>query len=99
MSSELLASGAMGRLLNELATRYPDRIVILDAPPLLLTSESSVLASSVGQVVVVVDGENTPTAKVAQAFAAVEDCPNVMSILNKCAEPEHRHGYYGYEYR
>jgi protein-tyrosine kinase len=98
-SSELLASGAMDRLLLELATRYPDRIVILDAPPLLLTSESRVLASHVGQVVVVVDSENTTTSKVAQAFAAVEDCPLVMSILNKCVEPEHRHGYYGYEYR
>jgi protein-tyrosine kinase len=99
MSTELLASAAMDRLLVELATRYSDRIIILDAPPLLLTTESRVLASRVGQVVVVVDSENTTTSKVAQAFAAVEDCPLVMSILNKCAGPEHRHGYYGYEYR
>lgn len=99
MSTELLASGAMDRLLVELATRYSDRIVILDAPPLLPTTESRVLASRVGQVVIVVDSENTTTAKVAQAFAAVEDCPLVMSILNKCTAPEHRHGYYGYEYR
>lgn len=97
-STELLASAAMDRLLTELATRYSDRIVILDAPPLLLTTESRVLASHVGQVVIVVDSENTTTSKVAQAFAAVEDCPLVMSVLNKCAEPE-RHGYYGYEYR
>jgi receptor protein-tyrosine kinase len=99
MSTELLASGAMDRMLIELATRYPDRVVILDAPPLLLTTESRVLASRVGQVVVVVDSENTTTGKVAQAFAAVEECPLVMSVLNKCAEPEHRHGYYGYGYR
>lgn len=99
MSTELLASGAMDRMLVEIATRYPDRVVILDAPPLLLTTESRVLASRVGQVVIVVDSENATTSKVAQAFAAVEECPLVMSILNKCSEPEHRHGDYGYEYR
>lgn len=98
-STELLASAAMDRMLMELATRYSDRIVILDAPPLLLTTESRVLASAVGQVLIVVDSDNTPTSKVEQAFATVQDCPLVMSVLNKCAEPEHRHGYYGYDYR
>ena len=101
MATELLASGAMDRLLLELATRYSDRIIILDAPPLLLTTESRVLASRVGQVVVVVDAANTTTSKVAEAFATVASCPLVMSVLNKCAEPSHKHGYggYGYDYQ
>lgn len=100
MATELLASSAMDRLLLELATRYSDRIVILDAPPLLLTTESRVLASRVGQVVVIVDSAATTTSKVAEAFAAVENCPLVMSVLNKCVEAEHKHGYdYGYDYR
>jgi receptor protein-tyrosine kinase len=94
MATELLASAAMDRLLAELASRYPDRVIILDAPPLLPTTESRVLASRVGQVVVVVDASHTTAAKVQQAFAAVESCPNVMSILNKCAQAEHSHGYY-----
>lgn len=100
MATELLASSAMDQLLVELATRYPDRIVVLDSPPLLLTTESRVLASRVGQVVVVVDSTRTTTAKVAEAFAAVESCPLVMSVLNKCAEPAHLDAYgYGYDYR
>jgi protein-tyrosine kinase len=100
MATEILASGAMERMLTELATRYPDRIVILDAPPLLLSTESRVLASRVGQVLMVVDSTRTTTAKVAAAFEAVESCPLVMSVLNKCPEPSRRYGYdYGYDYR
>ncbi len=94
MATELLASAAMDRLLGDLASRYPDRVIILDAPPLLLTTESRALAARVGQVVVVVDSSRTTAAKVQQAFATIEGCPNVMSILNKCPQSEHPHGYY-----
>lgn len=93
-STELLASGAMERLLEELATRYADRVVIFDAPPLLLTTESRVLASRVGQVVMVVDSARTSRADVTKAFAAVESCPNVMSILNKSPSAQ-KAGDYG----
>lgn len=97
MTTELLASGAMDRLLRELATRYPDRIVILDAPPLLATSEARVLASRVGQVVVVVDASSTTTNKVTEAFEAIAACPTVMSVLNKSTEASQGYGYgYGY---
>jgi protein-tyrosine kinase len=53
-ATELLASEAMIRLLDEMASRYPDRIIIFDSPPLLMTTESRVLATHMGQVVVVV---------------------------------------------
>ncbi|MEY2874762.1 MAG: hypothetical protein RLZZ373_2133, partial [Pseudomonadota bacterium] len=49
-STELLASGAMESLLDELAAKFSDRIVVFDAPPLIPTTESRVLASRVGQV-------------------------------------------------
>ena len=42
-SNELLASAEMLRLVKELAQRYSDRVVIFDAPPLLVT-EGSALA-------------------------------------------------------
>ncbi|MFN3565094.1 MAG: XrtA-associated tyrosine autokinase [Burkholderiaceae bacterium] len=94
-ATELLASDAMNGLLDELATRYPDRIVIFDAPPLLPSTESRVLATHMGQVVVVVEAERTPQASVMQALATVESCPVVMTMLNKV--PHSRLGaYYGY---
>jgi len=86
----------MESLLYELATQYADSIVIFDAPPLLLTTEARVLASRVGQVLMVVEAWKTQHSVVTEAFAALENCPLVMSVLNKCAPtpPNRHHGYY-----
>ncbi len=83
-TTELLASVTMEELLNELAKSYQDRIVIFDAPPLLPSTESRVLATRMGQVMVVVEADKTSRATVSQAFATLETCPVVMATLNKC---------------
>jgi len=85
-TTELLASARMGEFLDELATRYADRIVIFDAPPLLMTSEAQVLASRVGQVVVLAEAGRTPAAAFQQAMGMLEACPVVMTALNKTKE-------------
>jgi Mrp family chromosome partitioning ATPase len=102
-STELLASGNMKKLLDELSSRYPDRIVLFDSPPLLETSEASVLASLMGQVLVVVESETTSQVIVKEALSQFADMDNVYLILNKCKENmfSGRHGYgysYGYGY-
>jgi len=96
-STELLSSAAMDSLLHDLARRYSDRIVIFDAPPLLLTTAAPALATSMGQIVMVVEAAKTSRREVAEAFAAVEECPIVMSVLNKCDDPRaaRRYAYYG----
>jgi receptor protein-tyrosine kinase len=96
-STEMLASAAMADLLDELAAKYADRIVVFDSPPLIPTTESRVLASRVGQVVMVVEADHTTHAQVAQAYAAVEQCPVVLSVLNKCTGKGAREAY-GYYY-
>lgn len=96
-STEMLASAAMADLLDELAAKYSDRIVVFDSPPLIPTTESRVLASRVGQVVMVVEANHTTHAQVAQAYAAVEQCPVVLSVLNKCTGKGAREAY-GYYY-
>ena len=58
-STELLASESMSQLVQELAQRYPDRVVLFDSPPLLATSEAVVLAGLMGQVVMVVEANKT----------------------------------------
>ena len=97
-ATELLASDAMVRLLNGMAGRYPDRIIIFDSPPLLVTTESHVLATHMGQVVMVVEAERTLESEVMQALATIEACPVKLLMLNK-ARAEFRKGYsYGYGY-
>lgn len=98
-ATELLASDAMNHLLADMAQRYPDRIIIFDSPPLLVTTEARVLASHMGQVVLVVRAESTTHAEVKSAVAAIEACPVKMVALNKASGHLDGHGYgYGYGY-
>jgi len=99
-STELLASDAMRQLLNDMASRYPDRIIIFDSPPLLLTTESRVLASQMGQVVLVVQAGKTLQADVQHALSTIESCPIRLLLLNKArTESQGAYGYgYGYGY-
>jgi receptor protein-tyrosine kinase len=94
-ATELLASEAMVRLITDVANRYADRIVIFDAPPLLPTTESRVLASHMGQIVVVVEADKTTHGALKQALATIESCPIVMTMLNKATHSEVG-SYYGY---
>ena len=97
-ATELLASDGMTQLVQEMALRYPDRVIVFDSPPLLLTTESPVLATHMGQIVVVVEAERTTSNSVRQALASVEKCPLVMTLLNK-ARGSDIGAYYGYGYR
>jgi len=85
-ATELLASHMMKNLVNEIANRYPDRIVIFDSPPLLLTSESHVLASNMGQIVLVVESERTTQHAVKESLRQLEGLSNVNLIYNKSRE-------------
>jgi protein-tyrosine kinase len=95
-ATELLASAAMARLLEEMAQRYADRIIIFDSPPLLVTTEARVLATHMGQVVLVVQADGTPQSVVKHALSTIESCPVKMILLNKARGSSH--GGYGYGY-
>ncbi|MFN0303266.1 MAG: XrtA-associated tyrosine autokinase [Burkholderiales bacterium] len=94
-ATELLASQAMGNLVQELSRRYADRVILFDSPPLLPTTESRVLATHMGQIVMVVAAHSTTQGAVRQAMVALKDCPVVMTILNKTVRSDVS-SYYGY---
>jgi protein-tyrosine kinase len=95
-ATELLASDSMIRLLSDMAKRYPDRIIIFDSPPLLLTTESRVLATHMGQVVMVIRAESTLQTDVQHALSTIEACPVKMVVLNQARTSSK--GTYGYGY-
>ena len=97
-ATELLASSTMSALVTEIANRYPDRVVIFDSPPLLLTSESRVLASHMGQIVMVVEAQTTTQHAVKEALNQLEGCPNVNLIYNKTREFPGIEETYDYHY-
>lgn len=97
-AAEFLASEAMTRLLAELSSRYPDRIVVFDSPPLLATTESRALATHMGQVIVTVEAQGTTHGALETALSTVESCPLVYTLLNKTPESKvgSYHGSYAY---
>ena len=97
-ATELLASSTMTSLVHEIANRYPDRIVIFDSPPLLLTSESRVLASHMGQIVMMVEAQTTTQHAVKEALRQLEGYPNVNLIYNKTREFPGIEETYDYHY-
>ena len=104
-ATELLASEAMTSLLKDLARRYSDRIIIFDSPPLLLTTEARVLASHMGQIVMIVQAEKTLQSQVQHALSTIENCPVKLIVLNQARTRglgAYGYGYgygYGYEHK
>lgn len=96
-ATELLASEAMNRLLDEMASRYSDRVIIFDSPPLIPTTEARVLAGHMGQIVMVVEAGRTTNGALRQALTTIEACPVKLMVLNK-ARDIGPGGYYGYGY-
>lgn len=52
--AEMLSSSRMAALIDEMAERYPDRIVLFDSPPDVVASETGVLAKRIDGVILVV---------------------------------------------
>ena len=97
-ATELLASDAMVRLLDDMANRYKDRIIVFDSPPLLLTTESRAIATHMGQIVLVVNAGHTLQSAVMQAVATIEACPIKMMVLNQSRQATSDGYGYGYGY-
>lgn len=92
--TELLASERMSDLVSEICSRYADRIIIFDGPPILPTPQTQVLAGLVGQVVFVVEAGKTPQALVEDALELIPDEQATGIVLNKNEGLTGRGGYY-----
>ena len=94
-ATEMLASTAMAELVKQMSMRYPDRILVFDSPPLLATTEARVLASHMGQIIMVVEADVTSQGAAQKALETIESCPVVLMVLNKALRTDVG-GYYGY---
>jgi receptor protein-tyrosine kinase len=97
-ATEMLGSEMMRALLQEMAERYSDRIIIFDSPPLLAASEASVLGGHMGQIVMVVEAGKTTETALKDALSRIENCRNVGLLLNKVDGPRMGYGSYSYGY-
>ena len=97
--TELLASQRMSNLVEEMSSRYEDRVIIFDAPPLLPTPQTQVLASLIGQIVFVIEAGQTPQSAVEEALDMIRGDKPIGLVLNKSegtfGRSNHYYGYYG----
>ncbi|GAA0856907.1 XrtA-associated tyrosine autokinase [Aliiglaciecola litoralis] len=99
LSTELLASEKMLESVSEFAHRYPDRVVIIDSPPLLGINETAILANLAGQAVVVVQEGKTSLNRLSQAVDHLNPDMAKGFVINKAkASSKDSPGYYGYYY-
>lgn len=98
LSYELLSSDRMTALMDELATRYPDRMIVLDCPPLLGVVETVTLSSMMGQAAVVVEQNKTKMADVKQAVSMLNSDMAIGFVINKAVHGADSGYGYGYGY-
>jgi len=95
-ATELLASTKMSSVLTELSERYPDRVIIFDAPPLLATTEASVIMHGMGQIMLVVEAGKTANDAIRSAIDLVDDKDKVVGVILNKSRSSRGAGYYGY---
>jgi protein-tyrosine kinase len=99
-ATEYFASERMRSVLDTLLL-VPNRIIVIDSLPLLLTTESRALAPLAGQVLLVVRAESTPQHAVKQSVELMGESTNVKFVLNAVVRTRltRYFGYgYGYDY-
>lgn len=98
-STELLASMRMRELADEISTRYPDRVVLFDSPPVLATTTASALAPLVGQLILVAEAGNTKQETIREALQRLDRVTITGVILNKAKQAAaSSYDYYGSYY-
>ena len=97
--TELLRSDHAQDVMQRLLTADTDRIVIFDSPPALAASPAAVLASLVGQTVLVVRADRSSESDLREAVALLDGCQDIQLLLNATTYRAEgaRFGYYGQE--
>ncbi|MCF2947762.1 XrtA-associated tyrosine autokinase [Paraglaciecola aquimarina] len=98
LSTELLASEKMFQAVEEFANRYPDRVVIVDTPPLLGINETAILANLAGQALVVTEEYKTKLVDVDKAVQQLNPDMAIGFVVNKSEKVNSDGAGYGYYY-
>jgi protein-tyrosine kinase len=94
-AAELLSSSRMRQLIASLTSKNPRRVMLVDSPPLLITSEGRAVLKVAGQAVLVVRASHTPQHAVEEAVALFDTQQAGGIVLNQ-VEAGLNEGYYRY---
>ena len=101
--SELIGSKKMGDLLKSLLDLGDDTYVIIDSPPIISTSEPTLLSKMVDAIVLVVMGNQTPKESIRRAVKSIDRQKIIGVVFNQIdlkpsryySEYNPYYGYYG----
>lgn len=93
-STELLSSPKMKAAVMEMKTRYPDRYVLFDVPPLLAGADALAFAPLVDSILMVVEAEKTALPDVQKALELIPKEKFLGFVLNRHKSPMNK--YYRY---
>jgi non-specific protein-tyrosine kinase len=99
-SAELIGTTRMKELLTSLRESGDDTYVIIDCPPILATSEPTLLSKMVEGVILVVMADRTPRESVRRAIQSIDREKIIGIVLNQeelkgsSYYSSHYHGYY-----
>jgi capsular exopolysaccharide synthesis family protein len=93
-SSEMLRSPRMVKLVNELKSRYPDRLVVFDLPPILAADDALAFAPYTDAMLLVAENGGTSRDDLEKALEVLKGVPIIGTVLNKTAMPKTGYGYY-----
>lgn len=82
-SSELLGSEATRALVTELRSRYRDRVLVFDLPPLLGSDDALAFAPQVDALLLVIAEGGTREDELLRSFELVKDRPVIGTVLNR----------------
>lgn len=82
-SAELLGSSKVEALVTELRTRYTDRVVVIDLPPVLAADDVMAILPRVDCVLLVVGNGTSTRKEVEEAMNRLSKAPLVGVVLNK----------------
>jgi len=85
-SSELLAAQRTGELMQELRTRYPNRILIVDLPPVLAADDALAFSRHVQAGLLVVAECVSGREGIKRSLALLDKLPIVGTVLNRSRE-------------
>ena len=93
-SSEILASPKMIDLVEDLKSRHPDRLVLLDMPPVLGGDDVIAFSPYVDALLLVVEEGKTSKVELSEAYALLDNAKILGTVLNKAEEGSTGAGYY-----
>jgi len=85
-STEMLHSPKMVRLVNELKSRYPSRIIIFDMPPILSQDDTLGFSPYVDCVLLVIEEGRTKTDELKNAASLLKDINVLGTVFNKTTD-------------